>query len=417
MIIMLVIVIMFFLVAKDGFVIPNSDAASFVVLKNTTYFAKDKNQLYAYSDYSGLSIFRYADNETLLGTGRHQYITDKHNLYHYSVDSGITIVNKSKYLNYLEETIPYKKDEPDITFKGNKNFLSKYYSDIIGWWHKDYPYQIEIKNITQSGFLITENAVFYAEENRHLKHFVPVLISNADYNSFEAINEYYGKDHKSIFYKQLPLKNVSVNTFKVIDKKFAKDKNNFFFGGNSIDCDFKSFKSIDKDQSFFKDKNTLFSSKTIRPGKRGMRYEIISTIIAIKNSCPITFKILSDAWAKDKNQVYLYTNRYLKADATTFKSLFREGYNDWAKDKNFLYNSNGKRIVKGIDGTTFEVLNKFWGKDLNKVFCFHTQRIIPTIDHQTFKITDDKGGVEDKNFILTFKKNGYLKKTKKNYKL
>ena len=402
-----------FLVAKDSFIIPNSDADSFVVLKNTTFFAKDKNQLYAYSAYSGLSIYRYADCDALFGTGTHQFITDKHNLYHYSLDNGITIVNNHKYIKYLDNNFPFEKQKTHLPIKENKKFLSKYYSKIIGWWHKDYPYQVDFENIPHSGFHKTENAVFYAESNRHLKHYVPTMISNVDHNSFETINEYYGKDHSNVFYKSIPLKNVSVNTFRVIAENFAKDKNNFFFGGNIIDCDFKSFKSIDKDHSFFKDKNTLFSNKTIRPGKIGMRYEIINTVLAIKNSSPMTFRILSKAWAKDENQVYLYTHRYLKADATTFKSLFREGYNDWAKDKNFLYNSNGKRTVKGIDGATFEVLNKFWGKDLNNVFCFHTQRIIPTIDHKTFKITDDKGGAEDENFIFTFNKNEHLKKTKK----
>lgn len=400
-----------YLVAKDGFKIPDSDANSFVVLRNAPYFSKDKNQLYALDSISGLTIYRYADCNSIVSANGHQFVTDMHNLYHYSFD--IKVSNDQKYLNYLDTSLPFDKRKYKSVFEANKKFLTKYYPNQIGWWHKDYPYKIEIKNIIQVGFYKTQNAVFYLESNYHLKHSVPTLVSTANRNSFKELNEYYGIDNKNVFYKSLPILNADLQTFKLITEKLSKDKNSYFYNGNKVACDYESFEVVAKTTVFFKDKNMLFSEQPVREGKTGMRYEICNILKPIKKASPNTIKVFSNVWAIDKNQVYRYGKPFKKADVKTFAYLSVKGRFDWCKDKNHLFNDSVKKIVIGINGSTFKALNKYWGKDLNHVVYFNTERILPSADANTFKITDNKGGAVDEKFIYSIDESGVLKKIKK----
>lgn len=399
-----------YLVAKDGFFIPNSDPDSFIILTNTPYFAKDKNQLYALDSSSGLSIYRYADNESIVSADGHQFVTDKHTLYHYS--SAIEISNSQKYLNYLDPEFPYEKRKDKSALDVNKEFLNNYYPNIIGWWHKDYPFQIDIENIDELGFYKTKNAVFHLESNSHLKHNVPTLVRKADYHSFKSLNVYYGKDNKNVYYKSLLVLDADVNTFELVNEKLAKDKSSYFYNGNKIECDFDTFKVADENSLFFKDKNTLFSEQQVREGNVGMRYEIIDMLKPIKNSSPTTLKVFSSVWAKDDNQVYRYAEPFKKADVRTFEYLHIQSRYDWAKDENYLFSDSVKKIMKGIDGSSFIAFNEFWGKDENNVFFFHTEKKLPSIDINTFKITDDNGGAMDENYLYSVNEIGELKKKK-----
>lgn len=397
---------------KDGFLIPNADPDSFEVIAKSPHFSKDKNQLYALGG-SGLHIYRYADCESIVDTNGSQFITDKHNLYNFSYT--IEITNDQIYLNYLDHSFPYEKRKNTTAFQSNKAYFCRLHPNLIGWWHKDYPYKIDIENITKLGFYKTKNAIFFIEYNKHrrkISHNIPNLVLNADYNSFKEISKEYGIDNKNVFYKSLPIKDADVKTFKIIDDYLSKDKNNYYFNGNMIDCDYDSFEKMNEKGFFYKDKNSLFSEKEIRLGSKGVRYEIVKTLVSLKNSSASTLKIFSSAWAKDDNQVYRYGEVFKKADVNTFEYLDINAYYDWAKDKNNLYSSSVKKIMKGIDAPSFKAFNDFWGKDKNNVFFFNTERILPSADVKTFKITDEKGGATDKNFIYSVNKSGVLKKRK-----
>jgi len=396
-----------YLVAKDGFLIPNSDAETFKVITETPYFAKDKNQLYALDEISGLSIYRHADVDSILNGDFHQFVTDKHNLYHYGVD--VNLANDQKYLNFLDASSPYDKRGGKPIFESNKEFFHKRYPNIIGWWHSDYPFKIDIENISQLGFYKTKNAVFYLEENFHLEYSVPTLLSKANVASFKTLNENYGIDNKSVFYQSIAILDADAKTFKLVNSNLAKDKNNYYYNGNTINCDYKSFKIMSESRMFYKDNNTLFSVQEIREGKVGMRYEIKTTLVPIKNSSPETMEILSSMWAKDENQVYVHGKPFKKADVNTFEYLHIKSSNGWAKDKNDLYCSIGHRIK----ASSFQVLNKFWGKDEDNIIFFPTDKIVSSADLKTFKITNDIGGSIDKSFVYSIDESGSLKKNKK----
>lgn len=400
-----------FLVAKGGFIIPNADVDTFKVITETPYFAKDKNQLYALDSISGLSVYRYADFDSIVNGDWGQFVTDKHNLYHYDVD--INIANDQKYLNYLDDSSFFEKGKGKSIFEANKEFFLKRYPSLIGWWHKEYPFQIDIESISQLGFYKTKNAVFYLESNSHLKHSVPTFLQHADCPTFKKLNDYYGMDKNTVFFKSIPVLDVAIKTFKLINNQLAKDKNNYYYNGNKIACDYQSFGAVDDNTIFYKDKNTLFSVQQIREGKVGFRYEIITTLVPIKKSSPNTFEAFSTIWAKDNKQVYRYGEPFKKADASTFEYLHIKARYDWAKDKNHLYNSSVKKIIKGINGATFQALNKFWGKDENNVVFFPTEGIRPSIDSSTFQITDDIGGAIDKNYLYSVGDSTELKKNKR----
>lgn len=402
-----------FLTAKDAFAIPNSDPKSFKLLNETSYFAKDRNQLYALNSYSGLSIHKGTDYDTLVAVNWSSFVTDKHHLYH-TGSVGIEITNDAKY---AEKFNPDAQYDGSNNFELNKAFLYKKYPEIIGWWHPEYPFELEMTETTPVGFHLTENAVFYVAQSYGRFH-NDILLPEADVPSFEILSEAYAKDKNHIYCEHRKLAHIDFQSFKVIDGLLAEDKNNIFYNGYKVNCDKSSFKVLKKQSNhdygvIAKDKNVVFSVREERFGKVGMRTGVAQTLQPIKNSDPTSFTKFSSYWAKDKHQVYCTGIPYKKANVDSFEHLQELGVDDCAKDNQFLFNGNGKRIVKGINGGKFKVLNAFWGKDDTQVFSFTTASIRPSIDVTSFKITDEKGGAEDKDYRYTIRDSGTIKKVLK----
>ena len=82
----------------------------------------------------------------------------------------------------------------------------------------------------------------------------------------------------------------------------------------------------------------------------------------------------------------------------SFQTLFSDGTNEWAKDKNHIYNANGIKTFKDINGATFMHFNQFWGKDKHSVFSFYTGSILKTADVNSFEIIGFEGKARDKFF-------------------
>jgi DKNYY family len=130
----------------------------------------------------------------------------------------------------------------------------------------------------------------------------------------------------------------------------------------------------------------------------------------LKNADPDSFKVINTRWALDNNNVYCHTKIWKEIEAKTFEFLFEHGPDSWVKCKNGIYNSNGRKMVKGLDGASFSMLNTFWGKDKNAVFCFKTERIASAIDVQSFEIVGENGEAQDKNYHYYFDAFGSIKK-------
>jgi hypothetical protein len=120
--------------------------------------------------------------------------------------------------------------------------------------------------------------------------------------------------------------------------------------------------------------------------------------------------MINDIWAKDRNNVYCGGTILKNIDSATFVFLFEESPNSWAQCKNGLYNANSRKTIKGIDGSSFKLLNRYWGKDENVVFSFITERIIKDADPETFETTDDHGGARDRKYIYSLTEYGAIKR-------
>jgi len=401
-----------YLVAKDGCVIPNSDAETFLVFEDTPYFSKDKNNLYALDSISGLFIYKYADCESLVPLGWNQFITDKHNVYYYS--NVIELSNASKHFEIFDQNILGESDLNN--FELNKKYLLEKYPHIVGWWHPDYEYNIEFPRLNQNCFYKTKTAIFYLHKNPYGEVANPCLIEKVDFSSFEILSHYYAKDKNHVYCQHRIVEHANIASFEVINENLAKDDHYIFFNGYMVDCDKASFEVIQEEPNLSKiiakDKNSIFTDKLTLFGNNGLRTGNDRTLSAISKSDPSSFQIFSKLWAKDNKQVYFHYEPYRKADAKSFEFLFSDSHDEWAKDHQFLFNGNGKRIVKNIDGAHFKMLNKFWGKDKKSVFNFKTGGIRSSIDVDTFRITDDKGSAEDKNFVYVYRDGEVLKKKK-----
>lgn len=121
--------------------------------------------------------------------------------------------------------------------------------------------------------------------------------------------------------------NADVATFQPINEDFGKDKNTVFWKGKKQLVDYDTFEI---DAFVIKDKNHVYDIK----GKKFDELEIVTA------ADPKTYQLLDPSikdyrrnyWFKDANSVY-YRNKKVEGDPETFKPL-----NDAiAVDKNFIY--------------------------------------------------------------------------------
>ena len=379
--------------------IPNSDADSFQVLTETPYFEKDKNQVYALSSSAeGLQIFEHVDSITFGGLGWNSYATDKDNVYHFNWHF-MELNNRAKYAYCLDDAQVRQNNTLNQIYEINKKYVKQLYPNINGWWQDNYDKLNRIDS-SEVGHFGMGGSIYYIEKDRHSDGSTPNLVNEAETTSFKSLDTWYGKDKNRVYFKWKQVLEADVTTFVTLRFKLAKDHHHYYYNGFKItNIDYDSFQPLEKHsdeyQLIAKDKNSIFSSKNKRLGKFKGYADLL---IAIKNSDPESLEIYSEARARDKNQVYWHMQPNLKIDVASFKHLFYESVNDWAKDKHYLYNANGRRKVKGVDGASFKMLNKYWGKDNRSVFSFLTERILPSIDVETFRVLDPDGTAEDKNY-------------------
>lgn len=390
------------LIYCDGKSIPNSHPATFKIVEDEIplvyYFAYDKNQLYALSgSREGLQIWTDVDLDSLEFFPEKSFFADKNHLFLFNWHF-IEFANTNTLLEFKAE-------------------LQKRKPNADAWWNKTEAYYDNLKILKNNFFTDSKNIFFHFKEGQNFdKPFsfgyrqdvsYYSIIPNADHKTFMPLNDFYSKDAKTIFYVTLPIA-ADVESFEVIKDKFAKDKNGFWYNGYFVkeSIDVVTFEIVQLEMgvfiySFVKDKNKIFSTQR---GKRIGKYKGYSDLLVLlKNSDPETFTIINHIWAKDKNNVYCYGQIWNAMDATSFEYLFTSKENNdvsFVKDKNTIYNSNGRRAVKGIDGKSFKMLNEHWGKDDKVVFNFNSERVMKSLDADSFSIIGEKGEAEDKNVIF-----------------
>lgn len=195
----------------------------------------------------------------------------------------------------------------------------------------------------------------------------------------------------------------------------GRDQNHVYYNGYMAgDADSASFVSYPTagHHGLSKDKHHVYHADFTRTSFPFGHPDQV--LVPMKGADPASFELLSStgSWAQDANNVYLWGKLVKTIDRASFQFLFDDEPQSWAKDRTHLYNANGKRTVKGVEGDSFVMLNPFWGKDKQSVFSFVTGSVQKSADTSTFQVIDDTGGAEDHAYFYAIK-NGTFKKTKK----
>jgi hypothetical protein len=128
-------------------------------------------------------------------------------------------------------------------------------------------------------YKVDEEVIFVIRSWNH----DPIIrkVEKADPNTFEQLEEGFGKDGKSVFYKGVEINGADPKTFKHMRWAYSKDKNGVY----------------------------LFTCK-------------------LQSANPETFLLLDGSWGKDNQRVY-HGHQPVEADPVTFRFVGK----NWAIDK------------------------------------------------------------------------------------
>lgn len=371
-----------------------SDPGSFELLPGTSYFAKDKHQLYV-KDSQHFHVFDEMDTSSTIA--RHDYCTDQDHLFHLS--SGLRYANE------------YKHEMVD--------WLREHHPDKPGWWQTGYAHHADNAMQLTGDWYATATSVFYRTESgggyrRDAKETFN-LIRGADRSSFEPLDEQFARDRNWVYFQWRAIGGADPDSFESLGGRFGRDKQHVYYNGYRVEgADVFTFELLGGTEhlGLSRNQNDVYHAQYARTSQPfGHPDDVLQRI---KGADAASFEVLtpSGSWAVDANQVYLWGIVNKKIDRASFTHLFEADPQSWAKDRNGLYNANGKRTVKGIDGASFVMLNRYWGKDDQAVFSFVTGGVYKTADAETFQVTDDEGGAEDKLFRYSIHDGAVRKKIK-----
>ncbi|MCG7381318.1 DKNYY domain-containing protein [Paenibacillus sp. ACRRY] len=372
-----------------------ADPATFILLPGSPYFAKDKHRLYV---KSGDRFHTWDDIDVATTVAHLDFCTDKDHVFHLFDSLSYANGSKDELSSWLRETYP----------------------DIHGWWHPDYENTEEGAEQIRENWYRTNYAVFYCEEigssNRKGTRTIFNLVKGADPVTFEVLSDQYGRDKESIYCHWRKVSGADAMNFNSLGGLFGSDAENIFYNGYMVaEADRTTFRCLlpSGHLGLSKDALNVYHAQFVRTDSPFGHPDYI--LKPITGADPESFELLSEqgSWAVDRNAVYQWGNLAKKLDRASFVYLFDEGPESWAVDRQGLYNANGRRTVKGIDGASFRMLNRYWGTDDQSVFCFVTGAVQRAADAATFRVTNDRGGAEDKDFHYEIKDNGTIRKTKK----
>lgn len=385
---------------EDGLV-PGADPASFSLIDNGTYFARDANRLYV---KDGTHFFHFDEIaiDTLIANG--PFLADSDHLFHHG--STLKLANYAKH----REKVAYSLDgEHDMLLK---DWLAKHHPEIVGWWHPDYPFSAENAQLIAHDWFRTDRAVFFREKHGWTGKEEEVfnLVRGADPASFQPLDMHHARDAAGVFCRWRRLKTADASSFEALGGLFGRDGSGVWFNGYRVEgADPTSFVPLETERPFGKDRHCVFTWSLARTSWPFGHPDYI--LAPLDGADPRTFRAFGSrgAWAADAERVYLHGKRMKKLDAGSFRFLAETATNGWAQDTNGLYRSNGTLKIGGIDGRTFVKLNEFWGNDGKAVFSFVTGAIQKAIDASTFEVTDEFGGARDAKAAYSVEK-GSVKK-------
>lgn len=207
-------------VFKNGKKMNVSNISSFKILNKT--YSRDSRKIFAFhneivgASYSSFAVLseRYArDRKYVYEYGRKLEFLNPGNFQYYN-DS---VVRDNDYV-YVEGAMRYDIDVATFEHLGGNYFKDK-------------------NNAYYNGVVITANARTFGYINydfardKYYVYFHGSIVSGADPNTAEGLNEYYLQDVYGAFYENQKINGVEMASFEIIDKEYARDRNYVYFLG------------------------------------------------------------------------------------------------------------------------------------------------------------------------------------------
>ena len=343
--------------------IPGGDPASFRLLK--MYYAKDKNQVYYSSSSDRFRILEDANAESFLDMGS-EYGTDHSTLY------------------YL----------------GRKANDSKTRDD--------------------------SRIVRFIKANPHLRGYWWTTTPEPAGGSFSVLEDGYARDDHFLYHNGLRLEEVDVHTFAILGQGFIKDARHVFWFDVSRRGDVWLFTEsggwqegkggvlhgaklararpasfVARAHGYAKDSGSSYYRQHLLKGADLETFEVVGEDCArdrahvfwrekpVRGAHRDTFEVLSTRFARDRAAVYWDGQRIPGADSRSFEVLRIDHPNHFARDRDRVYNANGHRVIKGLDGGRFRFLNAGYGVDGTAVYSTASERPSTTKDASTFEALTD----------------------------
>ncbi|UOK63637.1 DKNYY domain-containing protein [Paenibacillus sp. OVF10] len=374
--------------------VPDSDPEGFRLLPDTPYFAQDQRYLYVKSSQH-FHLFEDIDTNAVIA--HHDYCTDKDHLFH------------------LSSSLRYANGDKDEV----REWLREHHSDVPGWWNDQYAHSAEGATQITGNWVETQSSIFYKTEwggtYRREAKTVFNLVRGADRSTFEPLDEHFARDQERVYFQWRILKGADPDTFQPLGGPFGRDRNHVYYNGYRVDeADAREIEVFAGTEplGLAKDQHHVYRAEVVRTSEPfGHPDDVLQMI---KGADAATFELItpSGSWAVDADRVYLWGKPNKHIDRASFTHLFDADPQSWATDQNGLYNANGNRTVKDVNGSTFVMLNPYWGKDDRVVFSFVTGGVYKSGDAATFRVTDDIGGAEDALFRYTVE-GGTVRKKKR----
>ena len=362
----------------SGMEIKGADSKTFEKLEKSTFYSKDKNNLY----YQEVKIDKIRDNLENMSAGVLDIIKNGNRIY--ANGNSLDIENPENFKIIKND---YYSDPNIIYGKNNKNIYV-----IIGNGQK-----IRSK-----------------------------VIKDADIDSFEIMEiGAYSRDKNNIYFTYsdvVKIKDVDKGSFTIGEHGFSHDKNSVYFYGKKIDgISPKGFKIVDLTVN--SGEPVTFALLTDSKNLYKFIYEFDPETYKLKNTKLITvtnvkvdapsFEIVKEdtgSYYRDNNSVYYYSNMYDKKELVKVEGADRNSFaemdNYFAKDNKNLYYL-GKQI-RNISSEGFKFVGPDIAKNKNGVYFLKDKtgegdyEIVPlNFDSASFDIAnkDTSNYFKDKNGI------------------
>lgn len=173
----------------------------------------------------------------------------------------------------------------------------------------------------KSGYETRDGSVYYKD----------YLLREADYASFEVLNNVFAKDKKHAYYRGISLTDADGTSFRALNDHYGKDKTLVFYCDNYLD--FKLFETSRKDK-----------------------------IIRMYTADATSFEVIESEYAKDKDQCYNKDTGFAVNDLASFQPL------DYGYGKDNVTGYCDLKPIPGSHGPSFTVLSAYYSKDSQHVY-------------------------------------------------